>query len=158
MYNEVEINDSWADDWLNSEFANFVHEGNDDIGGDDNDGGSDNDDADNNDDNTIMHQQLSDENAPNNEASAEDRELIEDHIAIEASLQVTGRLTANALHFESLENGIYTCASGENNTPCYMLMDDKFEVLAFPDMFPYGSGGFSTYGYHKSKLSMRKYF
>ena len=94
LYSEVEINDSWADDWLSSEFATLVHEenenvieNNDNIAGDD-DGVNDNDDGDNNDDNNIKHYELSEENAPDNEISEEDRELIEDHIATEASLQV----------------------------------------------------------------------
>ena len=39
-----------------------------------------------------------------------------------------------------------------------MLMDDEFEVLAFPDVFPYGVGDYSTSGHCKTKLSMRKYF
>ena len=164
LYNEVEINDSWADDWLNSEFATLVHgeneniiENNDNIAGD-GDGGNDHDDGDNNDENNITHHELSEGNSPDNKISEEDRELIEDCIATEASLQVTGRSTANVLQFENLENEIYTCAPGENNTPCYMLMDNEFEVLVFPDMFPYGPGAFSTSDYHKTKLSMRKYF
>ena len=39
-----------------------------------------------------------------------------------------------------------------------MLLDDEFEVLAFPDLFPYGHGGYSSGGERKTKLSMRKYF
>ena len=46
----------------------------------------------------------------------------------------------------------------KNNTPCYMLLDDKFEVLAFPDMFPYGTGGYSTSSICKTKLTLRRYF
>ena len=61
----------------------------------------------------------------------EHRELMEDHSATENSHLLTGRPTANVLQLENLENEIYTCAPGENNTPCYMLLDDKFEVLAF---------------------------
>ena len=37
-------------------------------------------------------------------------------------------------------------------------MDDEFEVLSFPDMFPHGQGGYSTGEYRKTKLSMSKYF
>ena len=39
-----------------------------------------------------------------------------------------------------------------------MLCSDKFEVLAFPDMFPYGTGGYSTSGICKTKLTLRRYF
>ena len=39
-----------------------------------------------------------------------------------------------------------------------MLMDDEFEVLAFPDMFPYGTRDYCTAGTWNTKLSLRKYF
>ena len=42
--------------------------------------------------------------------------------------------------------------------PHYMLMDSEFEVLAFPDLFPYGIGGYSMSGHRQTKLSMHKYF
>ena len=29
-----------------------------------------------------------------------------------------------------------------NNIPKYILLDNDFEVLAFPDLFPYGGGGY----------------
>ena len=66
------------------------------------------------------------------------QQLEEDQIATDASLQVVGRPTSNMLQYENIEQEIYTCAAGENSTPHYMLMDDTFEELTFPDMFPYG--------------------
>ena len=36
-------------------------------------------------------------------------------------------------------------------------MDNDFEVLAFPDLFPYGSGGYHNAN-RKVKLPIRKYF
>ena len=38
-----------------------------------------------------------------------------------------------------------------------MLLDNDFEVLAFPDLFPYGSGGYHN-AHRKVKLPIRKYF
>ena len=58
---------------------------------------------------------------------------------------------------EQLDNEIYTCAPGENNVPQYILLDDHFEVLAYPDMFPYGRGGYNTSDKWTTKLSLRKY-
>ena len=130
LYNEIQINDSWADDWLNSEFATIVDESNDDtlfI----------NDDIDDDTTDLVSH----DTNDDNNELQIEECELIEDQNATDANLQLTGIPTSNVLEFENLENEVYTCAPGENQIPRYMLMDDKFEVLAFPDMFPYGTQG-----------------
>ena len=67
LYNEIQINDSWADDWLNSEFATIVDENNDDtlfI----------NDDIDDDTTDLVSH----DTNDDNNELQIEECELIED--------------------------------------------------------------------------------
>ena len=44
----------------------------------------------------------------------------------------------------NLEDAVYSVAPGEGNTPQYILMDHNFEVLAFPDLFPTGRGGYDT--------------
>ena len=44
-----------------------------------------------------------------------------------------------------------------NNIPKYILLDNEFEVLAFPDLFPYGGGGYHS-AHRKVKLPRRKYF
>ena len=56
-----------------------------------------------------------------------------------------------------MENQIYKCAPGENNILKYILLDNDFEVLAFPDLFPYGSGGYHSAN-RRVKLPIRKYF
>ena len=45
---------------------------------------------------------------------------------------------------DNMENCIYQCAPGENNIPKYVLLDNDCEVLAFPDLFPYGSGAYNS--------------
>ena len=45
----------------------------------------------------------------------------------------------------------YQCAPGENNIPKYILLDNDFEVLAFPDLFPYGGAGY--HNAHESKAA-----
>ena len=82
----------------------------------------------------------------------EENEFMEDCIAAEKALLTTGHPTANMLQFEQLENEIYTCAPGEDNIPQYILLDDDFEVLAYPDMFPYGKGGFMKSGETYNKV------
>ena len=61
------------------------------------------------------------------------------------------------VQIDNLENRIYQCAPGENNIPKHLLLDDEFEVLAFPDLFRYGRGA-----YHLErrpvKLLICKYF
>ena len=43
------------------------------------------------------------------------------------------------------------------NIPKYILLDNDFEVLAFPDLFPYGTGGYHSAN-RKVNLPIRKYF
>ena len=62
----------------------------------------------------------------------------------------------SVVQFENLENQIYQCAPGENNIPNYILLDNDFEVLAFPDLFPYGGGACHS-AHRKVKLPIRKY-
>ena len=39
---------------------------------------------------------------------------------------------------------MYQCAPGKNNIPKFILLDDNFEVLAFPDLFPDGTGAYHS--------------
>ena len=71
--------------------------------------------------------------------------------------ELTGDPLPSVVQFENLENQIYQCAPGENNIPKYILLDNDFEVLAFPDLFPYDSGGYHSAN-RKVKLPTRKYF
>ena len=57
-----------------------------------------------------------------NDMILEEKEL-EDHIVADKSMALLGKPTANT---ENLEKEIYTCTPGENNIPCYMLMDNEF--------------------------------
>ena len=67
-----------------------------------------------------------------------DTEVVEEQIAINKRQELTGDPLPSVLQFENLENQIYQCAPWENNIPKYILLDNDFEVLAFPDLFPYG--------------------
>ena len=78
-------------------------------------------------------------------------------IAINHRQKLTGDPLLSVVQFENLENQIYQCASGGNNIPKYILLDNDFEVLAFPDLFPYGCGGYHSAN-RKVKLPIRKYF
>ena len=89
--------------------------------------------------------------------SDEDAELAEEQIAVNHRQELTGDPLPSVVQFENLENQICQCAPGENNIPKYILLDNDFEVLAFPDLFPYGSGGYHSAN-RKVKLLIRKYF
>ena len=71
--------------------------------------------------------------------------------------QLTGDPLPSVVQFENLENQVYQCTPGEINIPKYILLDHDFEVLAFPDLFPYGGGGYHS-AHRKVKLPIRKYF
>ena len=89
--------------------------------------------------------------------SDEDTELAEEQIAINHRQELTGDPLLSVVQFKNLENQIYQCAPGENNIPKYILLDNDFKVLAFPDLFPYGNGGYHSAN-RKVKLPIRKYF
>ena len=87
----------------------------------------------------------------------EDTELAEEQVAVNCRQELTGNPLPSAVQFESLESQIYQCASGENNIQKYILLENDFEVLAFPDLILYGGGGYHSVN-RKVKLPIRKYF
>ena len=89
--------------------------------------------------------------------SGEDTELAEEQVVVNCRQELTGDPLPSVVQFESLENQIYQCAPGENNIPKYILPHNDFEVLAFPDLFPDGGGGYPSAN-RKVKLPIRKYF
>ena len=89
--------------------------------------------------------------------SDEDTELAEEKIAINHRKELTGEPLPSVVQFKNMENQIYQCALRENDIPKYISLDNHFEVLSFPDLFPYGSGGYHSVN-RKVKLPIRKYF
>ena len=73
-------------------------------------------------------------------------ELVEDQITLQQRENLMGDVLPSVLQYEDVENAIFQCAPGQNNIPKYVLLDDDFEVLAFPDLFPFGQ--FSYYSQH----------
>ena len=52
---------------------------------------------------------------------------------------------------------MYQCSPGENNIPKFILLDEDFEVLAFSDLFPDGTGAYHSPN-RPDHLGIRKYF
>ena len=193
LYADVEINENWIDEWVNSDLSCFldnVDKGSNthnnkanssenhnaftgctenacagcvstqgmqgecdtenDISGPKNNGQPDKENHSQSGQDTEKDIRETESNDP----SVEENEFREDCFAAEKGLLTTGKPTPNMLQFEQLENEIYTCAPGEDNIPQYILLDDEFEGLAYPDMFPYGKGGYKTSGEHTTKLSL----
>ena len=65
----------------------------------------------------------------------EDTKEAEEQIAINHRQELTGDPLPTVVQYENLENQIYQCAPGENNIPKYILLDNDFEVLAFPEIY-----------------------
>ena len=89
--------------------------------------------------------------------SDDERELTEDQAAVNKRQDTTGDDLPSVVQIDNLEKEIYQCAPGENNTPKYMLLDDNFKVLTFPDLYPYGKGGYMS-AERPIKLGIRMYF
>ena len=85
-----------------------------------------------------------------------DTELAEDQAAINWRQELTGDALPTVIQID-MENNIYQCAPGENNIPKYVLLDNDFEILAFPDLFPYGCGAYHSEE-RQVKLPIWKYF
>ena len=61
------------------------------------------------------------------------------------------------IQIDNMENNIYQCAPGENNIPKYVLLDNDFEILAFPNLVPYGSDAYHSEE-RQVNLPIWKYF
>ena len=76
--------------------------------------------------------------------SDNDSEPDEDQAALDHRQQLTGDALPTVVQINNLENQMYQCAPGKNNIPKYILLDDDFEVLTFPDLFPDGTGAYHS--------------
>ena len=105
----------------------------------------------------MMQDEIHQKNIPDESCSANDNELLEDQATLDRRQNMTGDPLPSVVNFDNIENCIFNCAPGENNLPKYVLLDEDFELLAFPDLFPYGCGGYN-YTDRSVKLPIRKYF
>ena len=87
----------------------------------------------------------------------EDKDLAEDQAALDQRQELTGDALPTVIQLDNLENQVFQCAPGEHNILKYILLDTDFEVLAFPNLFPYGYGGYYSEGEPKN-LGICKYF
>ena len=86
------------------------------------------------------------------------KELEEDQAAADRNAEICRHPYSSTLQINNLEDAVYSVAPGEGNTPQYILMDHNFEVLAFPDLFPTGRGGYDTVNVRETDLSLCQYY
>ena len=72
----------------------------------------------------------------------EDQNLEEAQNHFDEKAEVTIGATSTCMQFKNLDDLVISIAPGQDAVPKYILMDNDFEVLAFPDLFPGGFGGF----------------
>ena len=65
---------------------------------------------------------------------------------------------STCLQLDDINNKTFCVAPGENQKPIYILKDDDFETLSFPDLFPYGQGGFIAEKARETKIQWHQYF
>ena len=65
--------------------------------------------------------------------------------------------SSTCMQIEDLDEAVFSIAPGQNSIPKYILMDDDFEVLSFPDFFPGGFGGFEVKDPRDEDLKLRRY-
>lgn len=152
FYKDIELNDLWDDEWKQSELSTLIEtevtqmevpneceqtENEPEIDRD-----IDTDDAE-------MCGNCEDCN------SSDEKELQEDQAAADRSAEICGHPYSSTLQINKIEDVIYSLAPGEGNTPQYVLLDHDFEVLAFPDFFPNGTGGYARTEPRETNLSLR---
>ena len=69
---------------------------------------------------------------PSEMTSDEDKILDEDQAAVDRQQELTGDDMPSVVQIDNIENHIYQCAPGQNNTPQYLLLDDNFGSSCFP--------------------------
>ena len=86
------------------------------------------------------------------------KKLEEDQAAADRNAKMCGHPYSSTLQINNLEDAVYSVAPGEGNTLQYILMDHNFEVLAFPDLFPTGRGGYDTVDVRETDLLLCQYY
>ena len=134
-YNDIKVNEFWADSWENDELGLLIDANNDaeNISGEVTDPHDD-----------ITHVSEDESETAYVKRKQDEKELREDQLAADKMAEINGQPDSCTLQLEHIEDGVYSVAPGEDNLPKYVLLDKEFEVLAFPDMFPFGTGGFHT--------------
>ena len=65
--------------------------------------------------------------------------------------------SVTCMEIEDLDEAVFSIAPGQDSVPQYILMDDKFERLAFPDLFPGAFGDYDVNLVRERELNLRRY-
>ena len=99
----------------------------------------------------------------NQESDSEDSEIGEDENLEEAQkdydrrADITIGSTSTCLQFIDPDEVAFSIAPGQDAIPKFILMDDDFEVLSFPNLFPKGVGGHGVNTPRERDICLRRY-
>ena len=105
------------------------------------------------DNNSFSGGQLDEESSDQDD----EKEFQEDVKESERKANITIGSTVTCMQFESPDEVAFSIAPGQNSIPKFILMDEDFEVLAFPNLFPYGKFGFNISQPRIRDLNLRRY-
>ena len=88
----------------------------------------------------------------------EDAEFAADQAVADENAHISLQPFSSCLQISDIEGATFCLAPGEGQTPKYIITDDDFETLSFPDLFPCGVGGYTTNEKRKTKLDLRTYY
>ena len=97
---------------------------------------------------------LSNENSSDDE---DERQYQEDVKESERKADITIGSSVTCIQFENPDEVAFSIAPGQNAIPKFILMDECFEALAFPNLLPYGKFGFDVLEPRERELNLRRY-
>ena len=74
----------------------------------------------------------------------EEANLKENQKEFDRKCDITIEAPSTCVEIDDIEQVIFSLAPGENSIPKFILLDNDFEYLAFPNYFPGGFGGYDV--------------
>ena len=108
-------------------------------------------------DNEIDGNDTDDSDDGKTDEELEEANLEENQKELDRRAKISVEGSSTCLQIDDLEQAVFSIAPGENSVPKFILMDDDFEHLAFPNYFPRGSGGYDVLQPRRTKLDLRRY-
>ena len=108
--------------------------------------------------NPQQDQQRNETSQPASSSELADHELQQDQQAADVAAEHTLQPFNSCLQIDDIERVAFSVAPGEGQKPKYILTDEGFETLGFPDLFPYGTGDFHSVKNRPRNLNIRRYF
>ena len=167
-YENVKIDDQWPDKLEHDRLYKTIN-GQDDSENSDEDYLDEEEDTDLKDgycEDRNMNDEVDGEACESEESDSEDEKtdeeleeanLKEDQLELDRMATVTVEGPSTCIQIYDLEEAVFSIAPGQNSIPKFILMDEDFEHLAFPNYFPCGVGGYDVLEPRKVKLDLRRY-